>query len=384
VWGVGALAVWAAFLAGEEVWAAATHCYVCGESFESKPTVGGKIPVYELRDLWAGRTREICSECWDAERRCSVCGLPAVKNYREVGDGRTVCEQHVRLVVFEETAARAILDEVRREMERAFARFTSFPSTNVEVRFVSQPHMDQMLNAPGFERQCPFLIGYTRSLPVRGAGWRHSIALLSALPRPELIGVYAHELAHAWASEHVEPERGLAQTAEEGFCELVARIVLEAMGETEAADRVLRNSYTQGQIHLFLEAYRAYDFQRILDWMERGRTAYLLRDDPDRIRDVQRVVRVLKEPIYPPPQGVRRGPEELLLRSVLGAGERRVALVNDTSLMVGDEARVLVGTNKVAVRCLEVGADFVVLHLVAEGTRIELQVQERAGDAEVR
>lgn len=47
--------------------------------------------------------------------------------------------------------------------------------------------------------------------------------------------------------------------------------------------------------------------------------------------------------------------------------------MNDTSLMPGDEARVLVGTNRVAVRCLEVGSRSVVLELLEDGTRVELQ-----------
>jgi hypothetical protein len=299
-----------------------------------------------------------------------------VKDFRDVGDGRVVCKRHVPIVVFEEEKARELMREVRMEMERAFARFTTFPSTNVTVQLVNQVDMHQLLTSPGFDRQCPLIVGYTRSVRLNTGGWHHPIALLSAMPRSQLIGVYAHELSHAWVREHVKPERQLARVAEEGFCELVAYRVLQQMTQPEALGRLLRNNYTQGQIQLFLEADQAYDFQRVIDWMERGRTHYLLKDDPERFRDVKPVSSVLRKPVVPPAQGVRRGPEELVLRSVLGTGDRRVALVNDSALMPGDEVRVLVGTNRVAVRCLEVGANTVTLEKVEDGERIELRIKQ--------
>jgi hypothetical protein len=50
--------------------------------------------------------------------------------------------------------------------------------------------------------------------------------------------------------------------------------------------------------------------------------------------------------------------------------------------MPGDDARVLVGTNRVGVRCLEVGKNTVVLEMTAGGERLELHIDQTSDASE--
>jgi hypothetical protein len=163
---------------------------------------------------------------------------------------------------------------------------------------------------------------------------------------------------------------------------LVAFRLLNHLGEKEELQRILRNNYTRGQIDLFVEADRLYDFQRVIDWMKRGRHHALLKDNPDAIRDLgpARTQAAQRRPVLPDHYAVPRAQDELTLVSILGAAPRRVAQVNDTPLVAGDQAKVRVGTNLVAVRCLEVRADSVVLEVLAEGREVELRLPARPAE----
>jgi hypothetical protein len=179
-------------------------------------------------------------------------------------------------------------------------------------------------------------------------------------------------------NENVPPERRLSKEAGEGFCELVAYRLLEVLNDTGGIERLMRNNYTGGQIRLFVEAYRTYDFQRIVDWVQYGTNPQLLAHDPDRVRDVVMPRPRSTGPVYPPlSQGVRREPEQLTLRALIGSPDRRVALINDTALMQGESGRVLVGTNRVEVRCLEVRSDGASVEVTETQERLELRIEEK-------
>ena len=68
-------------------------------------------------------------------------------------------------------------------------------------------------------------------------------------------------------------------------------------------------------------------------------------------------------------------PDILVLRGISGTPQRRFALVNDTTLAKGEQARVRVGSTNVVVRCLEISDASVVLSVngASEPTRLLLK-----------
>jgi hypothetical protein len=53
----------------------------------------------------------------------------------------------------------------------------------------------------------------------------------------------------------------------------------------------------------------------------------------------------------------------LILRTILGTGNRRLALINNVTLAAGEEGRARVGTNLVRLKCVDMGDDWVVLEV---------------------
>ncbi len=347
--------------------AAADRCEVCGGHFL------GDI-IYTRVDAWTQESRTYCDTCRKLNEICAVCQIPVKRNVTVVGDGRYLCERDAKLVILDDAEAAAVLGEVRRELDRLFSRFLTLPSTNIDFAFESQVRMQQILQWPGFERQCPSLVGTTRSLHLHDRGWQHEIRLLRALPRSEMIAVYVHELGHSWIREHVAPTRRITQQSVEGFCELLAYCYLEHMGETHQLARLHRNGYTEGQIDLFVKVHRVYDLYPILEWMKYGVDPYLQEADPDRVRFVDRPAprpaapRAL--PVWRPPAAA---PERLTLTGIMTSASRGTAIVNGTALNAGDKVSVRVGTNSVLVHCLAVGTNLVTLELPGTGERLVLE-----------
>jgi hypothetical protein len=329
-----------------------------------------------------GETKEFCPECHLITRYCSLCKLPVKEGYTEVGDGRYLCARDAKTVILDTNEGLQACQEARPELDRLFSRFMTFPTTNVVLSIVDQVHMEELHSQPGFERQCPLVLGYTRSVMMRDGGWKHPIAILSALPRARLMAVYTHELAHAWTSENVSPNRRMIQDSAEGFCELIACRLMEHLQETNAVGFIKTNNYTRGQIALFLEAYDTYDLNRILDWMKYGEDDRLFPADLDRIRRIDLALQTVQvsrpAPAGPPPAAVQTPvPDRLTLIGISGTGKRRLALINDCTLAENEEAKVRVGGTNVTIRCVEIRADSVIIQLVgAEGTQ-ELPLRKK-------
>ena len=344
------------------------RCEVCGGLFV-------RNVVYTHTDAWTGEPREFCDDCRRIREECAVCRMPVKHKVTVVGDGRYLCERDVRLVILDDQAATLVLTEVRKDLDRLIARFITLPSTNIDFAFVSQVRMHQLIQSPGFERQCPLLLGTTRSLLMRDQGWQHEVRVLRALPRSEMIAVYVHELGHAWLREHVPPTRRITQQAEEGFCELLAYRYLEHIGETNQIARLLSNNYTEGHIDLFVEVYQTYDLNPVLNWMKYGVDPYLKEADLDRVRFVDipaprppAAAEVI--PVWSPPAPA---PEQLTLTGLLGSGSRAVAMVNGGMVSAGETTTVRVGTNRVVLHCLSITTNQVTLDLPETGERVVLE-----------
>ena len=69
-------------------------------------------------------------------------------------------------------------------------------------------------------------------------------------------------------------------------------------------------------------------------------------------------------------QPVKSGAEDLVLQGISGQVDRRLCVINDRTLAVGNEEDIPVSSGTVRVRCLEINETFVVIEL--GGTRREL------------
>jgi hypothetical protein len=328
--------------------------------------------VYLMLDRVEGEQKGICDTCAHLKRRCSLCHLPVMENYTALPDGRFLCARDVRGVVLDVDEAKRIWADANLEMDRLSSRFMVLPGTNIVFALVDQVHMDEILQSPGFERQCPFLIGCTRSRLLGNGRWKHSVDVLSALPKSAFAAVCAHERAHTWLAENVAPERELEHDAIEGFCELMAYKLMENLGETKEMASIKNNGYSRGQIDFFVEAESTYGMYVILQWLRHGVDGRLL-DDLDRIRKVAEKKPTLQE-LEPLPTTIALTPvpDTLTLIGISGAGNRRLALINDHAFAANESGRVRVGQTNVLIRCLEIRAGSVVIEVVGSQEKQEL------------
>ncbi|MGH7940680.1 MAG: protein DA1, partial [Limisphaerales bacterium] len=240
--------------------------------------------------------------------------------------------------------------------DHLFARFTSFP-TNVDVSVIDRVDVDSMFHLAGNSFESPDVLGVTEPISTNGVR-RYEISLLTGQPLSQLEEVCAHELSHAWVGENVSTERHarIDRDAEEGFCEMMGYLLMDAMGEQGEKRRVLENAYTRGQVELFVAAEQQYGFDEILDWMQYGVTSRLVEGHLDEVRDIKMPVSAAVAGFdarrdagsLPPPE-----PSHLELQGILW-GNMPSAIINGRSFFSGDELEVPLGPTHVAVRCLSI------------------------------
>jgi hypothetical protein len=344
-------------------------CWVCGKD---------ALEIVIMTDKVTQDKRWVCTECAKLKTWCALCGLPAKEKFTELPDGRVFCHRDAAVVVIENEDAQAVCAESRNQIDQLFGRFTTFPRTNVTLEMVDRRRMEQLIQTPGFDRQCPSVNGYVRSRIVQGGSWQHPISVMNGVTRGHLLAVSAHEYAHAWVRENVPLKRNMDRDSEEGFCELVGYRVAEALGETEELKSIKGNRYTDGQFQLFLDAENTYGFYAVLQWMKWGTDPRLLDEAPDRVRHLTEK----PDPTTANPQEVTRivvgptpVPDKLTLIGILGSGSHRLALVNDCSLGVGESGKVRYGTNKTVIRCVEIRTNSVVVEVGGERRREELPLK---------
>lgn len=330
-------------------------CAVCG-----KEIVGDT--VYIFTDKVTNEKKLLCNDCSLLPDVCFVCGMPVKENFARLPDGRVLCARDAKTAVLDPSEAKKICSNVQDEMDRLFSRFTSFP-TNIDLHFVDRVTLLALFKVPGNDYDCPDVLGYFRAKTNQHVV-HFDISVMSALSRAEIKSTFAHELSHAWVAANVSPQRkkNVAQDAQEGFCELISYLLMNADNEDAEKKAILQSSYTRGQIDAFVAAEHAHGLNDILDWMKWGTDSYLDPDDPDRVR----VVTMPKEKTtsVPPALVFRQStaapvPDVLMLKGILGGKGHAIALINDQSLAVGESAKVRVGTSNVLVRCLAIDGESV-------------------------
>jgi Protein DA1 len=355
---------------------AADVCEVCGKTIEG--------PVYMWEDKVANVSRRVCSNCIALPKTCYMCSLPVARDYTELPDGRVLCARDAKTVVLDESEALRLCKETQTAMDSLFSRFTSFPEDNVTISLVDRVNLIALFRFPGRDYTCPNVLGYIES-KTNNNQVTHEISLMTGMPRVTVKSTFVHERTHAWIAENVPAKRKehLDGDAEEGFCELVSYMVMDAEGEESGKQAIKLNGYTRGQIDLYLEAEQRFGFNDIVDWMKYGVDSRLRADDLGRVRDVEMPIPKIPSRgdavIYYSNQQVEKPPEfdSLVLKGLIQSGLHPQALINDNSFAPGQKGRVRVRTNTVTIRCLEIGDNFVRIRNMDTGQELELKLMER-------
>lgn len=373
--------------------AATDHCSVCNALLADK--------VYLMTDRVTGERKQICPECVNLPKTCFRCGIPVKKDFTEIADGRVLCERDAKDAVMDDQEARQIIADVQNALERLFARFTSFPSTNVQTAVVDRVNLQALLALPGGnDYSCPNVLGYTQSITNNQGRLLHKISLMSGLPRGEIKAVCAHELSHAWIHDNVpiERRRALAGDAHEGFCELVAYLLMDAQGDEDEKKAILQNRYTRGHIHLFVDAENRFGFNEVIDWMKSGQDTFLHGEDLNRLRNLRptapkkpatfaaAATATAKGPgTSAGPNGrttaattqaqtqaqtqpqAPAGPAKITLKGISWARNRPLCVINDETFEPNEQGRIRLGNTNVLIRCLAIRPDGVTIRMVNSG-----------------
>ncbi len=344
---------------------AGDRCAICGEEMTGT--------IYLLTDKLTREKKHLCSDCVHLYEACFVCGMPVRKDYVRLPDGRFLCARDAKQAVLNVSDAKSICSEVREDLDKLFSRFVTFP-TNVEIAVVDRVNLLALFKIPGNDFECPNVLGYFRAT-TNHHQVRHEISLMSALRAAELKATCAHEYSHAWVFDNVSEERrqALGRDAQEGFCELVGYLLMDAQREDEQKQAVLRNQYTHGQIDLFIQAEKRFGFNEIVDWMKYGVDAEL---DADNCRDVDipRAKRVSANGASSYLEKPSPEPDKLVLKGISWIASHPLAIINNQSFAPGESGKVRVGTTNVNIRCLAVQANSARIQITASGEEMELSL----------
>jgi len=344
-------------------------CAICGNDI-------GEV-TYIVVDKVTEEKKHICLDCSKLPHDCFICGLPVKRDFTELPDGRVLCARDAKDAVLDDDEAKKICDDVKEALDRLFARFVTFPGTNVETSVVDRVNLQALFKVPGNDYECPNILGYTQSR-TNFNRCVHQISLMSGLPRAELKSVCAHELSHAWVFENVPGarKRTLGRDAHEAFCELVAYKLMTSDEDEVQKAHIRRNHYTRGQIDLFIDADDRYGFNDIVDWMKYGVDSALHGDDLNRIRNVEIPSARPKKPAPLPVYARAPAPpsNSLVLKGITWNQNRPLAVINDRTFAPREMGGIRLGPTNAVIRCLSISETSVRIQFVSSGEEQELKL----------
>ncbi|MBI3878747.1 MAG: protein DA1 [Verrucomicrobia bacterium] len=351
----------------------ANRCESCGKVFATDG--------HYAHDLVRDRDRLVCQACSLLTINCAACNMPVgEKNPKRLPDGRTYCATDARNLVLDQREADHLFHEVKRDVARLLGEWLPVPDANITFILADKDEFLRYFAELKNPIHDPHLVlGITRTFRINGGPIQHAIIVLNGLVPAQFTATAAHELGHAWMHERTPALRTLNSDTLEGFCELVAWKVLDGRHEESEKKRLLASTYTHSQIQSLIAAEQRYRFFRVIEWVQNGADTWL---DPDP-RRAERLL-VMREaapaPVAQPlsAPAVASAPDTLLLRGILGTAKGgRVALVNDGTFAPGDKLKVRLGEGKVAVECLEIREQSVLLAVGESGERQELFLKKK-------
>jgi hypothetical protein len=351
------------------------HCWVCGGPIGDT--------VYLWKDEVAGVKRTICEDCSKLTTTCYVCGLPVKSGYTEVGDGRILCARDAKSVLLDEHAILDQCEGIKAPLNDLFGRFLTFPD-NVRVQVADRVTLLDLFKVPGNDYTCPNVLGFIAPETNDEDAVEFSMRVLSGQSPAATRATCAHEFTHAWMMANLSGarEKALDRDAKEGFCELVAFMLMRAQGETAQMANLRTNRYTRGQIDLFIEAEQRFGFNDVVDWVRYGEDGKLRAGQVERVRNVKMPVVARAAPVlWTNSVALAKQPDSdcLVLKSVSLGGKSPLAQINNCLLGVGETGKVTLATTNLLIRCKAIRADAVLIEAVGSGQTQELRFGAGSG-----
>ena len=226
---------------------AAARCSCCGQAI-----IGTFYTFEEL--LPSAEARRFCSNCVQRGPACDLCRAPVLANARPLADGQWRCALCASDMVMGQGPTRAIFSEA----VVAFNRVTGSPLRETpDLRVVGRREMNavRQRHSAASPDTTPDSAGHHVLGYYLRANGHGTVYVEMGLPRALLLGTLAHELGHAWQTEH-NPKVSDPLLCE-GFAEWAAhRVLVDASEQTLAARATRRDDiYGRGLRHfLKLEA----------------------------------------------------------------------------------------------------------------------------------
>ncbi len=205
----------------------AEKCSRCGEPLTGR----------YFEDLWGNK---YCSS-HRREPRCSSCsrfiGSPEAPKGVKYADGRVMCTTCLKTAVNEPERVNRLVEEIKTVLARQGFQFDA--RAKIPITLTGQKDLHNALQkrsrgvttAGVTQTNVHAILGVERSREVK------MIQALYGLPYEHLGAVLAHELGHAWLFLNHFPH--LPQYVEEGICEWISSLWLQAYGSDMAQFRLL-------------------------------------------------------------------------------------------------------------------------------------------------
>lgn len=347
------------------------NCDTCGKVIEGT--------IYTWEDKIANVKKRLCSTCTDLPSVCYLCGVPVLRDFQSLADGRTLCNRDASTAVLDDELAVRFCEEAKQALDRQFIRFINFPDTNVTLSLMDRVHIQEIYKFAGHDYLCPNMWGCTVTRTNKG-GHHFDLSLLSGLPKELLQATCVHEHTHTWIRQNLSAARNalIDKDAIEGFCELVSYLYVEAQGLSAARDHILSNHYTRGQVHLFIEAEQRFGFNDVVDWMRYGDDSRLFTNEVLRIRDLHLPARVNRppRPVFVAAGVPPRRFQQLVLQGITWSRTRPMAMINGRNVEPGDEVKVSMGDTNVTLHCLSIAEKSVAVRVAGDTESRVLQLPE--------
>lgn len=354
------------FLLALVLWATAAvpdRCIVCQKNITER--------VYLFSSTYSTEKQPVCGACAELETTCSVCRVPVRAGYTKLEDGRLLCQADARICVLTDAALEAIFLDVKRDLFKMLSGHV-LPEKNISIQLATRTELDRLTRTQRFPHDKQLTMGLTETF-VKKNEFEHRIYILKGLRPSRVAAICAHEYTHAWLHENLTDGRNLDVNTVEGFCELVAFKLMSDRNDAIEKQVILDNAYTSGQIHGLVQAENRYRFYEIVKWIKEGVDQQVDAANTSRVlvrKKDDAPLAVAWQPVKP-----TAVPDTLVLKGISGTPQRRFALINDTTLEKGEQAKVRVGTSNVVVRCVEISESSVALLIngATEPTELSLR-----------